>query len=124
MARTALTPQTIKTPFDVPAANEADVTYVAADVANGNSFPCTGRELLLVWNDGGAAPYYVTLTSAVDEKGRTEDITQYDVGIDEVAAFTVGMTNSKGWKDAGGNILIDTENVALKLAVLRLPQGR
>jgi hypothetical protein len=69
MARTALTVQTAKTPFEAISAGGADFTLAAGDYA----------------------------------------------------AFTVGMTNDKGWKQSGGVIHVDTNNADIKLAVLRLP---
>lgn len=123
MARTELTVTTLLDPFDIPTANEVDITWAAADVANGNYFTCTGREILLVWNNGGGSAYYVTITSVDDEKQRSENVTEYDVGINEVAAFTQGATNSRGWKQTNGQVYIDGENADLDFAVLRLPAG-
>jgi len=123
MARTEITVQDVKQPFDVPAAGEADFTMAAADVANGNYFACTGREIILVKNTDGANPYYVTIDSVDDEKGRQEDITQYSLAAGDFAAFGVGLTNSKGWKQTNGQIYIDAENIAVEIAVLRLAAG-
>jgi len=123
MARTTLTVQEIESPFDVPAAGVADFTWTAGDVANGNDFACTGRELILVQNTDGATPYYVTISSVVDEKGRTEDIDEYSLAAGDFARFSVGLTNSKGWQQSDGKINIDVENAAVEIAVLRLPAG-
>ena len=120
MARTALTVQTAKTPFEAINAGEAKFTMAASDVVNGNSYAVTGKELLIAFNDGTAA-YTVTIDSVADEKNRTGDITSYSMAAGDYAAFTVGMTNDKGWKQTGGVIHVDTNNAGIKLAVLRLP---
>jgi hypothetical protein len=99
---TALTVQTLKSPFAVIGAGDLDYTLAAADVA-GNTFVCTGRELLLFQNsDAGAVT--VTITSVDDEKGRSEDITSYSMAAGDFAVFGVGLTNSKGWKSTAGTI--------------------
>ena len=119
MARAALTVQTAKTPFEAISAGGADFTFVASD-GSGNSYVSTGKELLIAFNDGTAA-YTVTIDSVADEKNRTGDITSYSLAVGDYAAFTVGMTNDKGWKQTGGVIHVDASNVGVKLAVLRLP---
>jgi len=121
MARTALTVQTLKTPFQVITAGGADFTLAAGDgTGDGNSFVATGKELLIAHNDGTAA-YTVTIDSVADEKNREGDITSYSMAAGDRAAFTVGMTNEKGWKQTGGVIHVNVNNSAIKLAVLRLP---
>lgn len=121
MAATALTVQSIKGAFDAIAANGADFTLAAADVANGNKFTCTGREILIAQNTDGVNPYTVTITSVADEKNRTGSISAYSLAAGEFAVFGVGLTNSKGWQQTDGTILVSGENVAVKFAVLRLP---
>ena len=117
----ALTVQTIKGPFETIAAGGADFT-LAAGATDGDTFQCTGREILIVFNSG-AAPYTITITSVDDEKGRSEDIATYSLAAGDYAVFGVGLTNAKGWKNASGLIALDVENVAVKWAVLRLPAG-
>ena len=119
MPRTLLTPQTPKGPYPgTVAANALDYTYVAADLANGNEFVGTGRDLLLMKNDD-AAPQTITLTSAADPYGRTSNITAYSMGIGEFAMFWFG--NLVGWDQGGGKLFIDVSDVDIKLAVVRLP---
>jgi hypothetical protein len=122
MAETALPIQDINDPFDVPAAGEADFTWTAADNVNGNSIQCTGREIILMRNDNVGAQT-VTITSTEDDKGRTEDITAYSLGIGEYAQFGVGLTNSKGWKQPAGTILLTPSAADLMFAILRVPAG-
>lgn len=123
MAETALTVQSLKAPFDAIAANGADFTWAAADAVNGNSFPCSGREVLLVWNSDSTNPYTVTITSQPDERGRTKDITTYSLTAGEFACFTPGLTLSQGWINTNGSILVSGSNAAIKFAVLRIPAG-
>lgn len=119
---TAITVQTIKAPFAAISANGADYTYAAGTVTDGDTFVCTGREILLVKNDNVAAKY-ITIVSVDDETNRSENITQYSIGAGEFAVFGVGLTNSKGWKSTAGTIRITVEHADVKVAVLRLPAG-
>jgi hypothetical protein len=123
MAETALTVQELKAPFDDISAGDLDFTQAAADVANGNKFTCTGRELIFAENTDGANPYTVTVTSVPDEKNRSEDITTYSLAAGDKIMIAVGLTNAKGWKQTDGTILISASNLAIEFAVLRLPAG-
>ena len=123
MARTAITVQDITGPFEAVTAGSADFTLAAGDVGNGNYFTCTGRELLIVENSDGANPYYVTITSVDDEKGRSENITEYALTAADYAIFGVGLTNELGWRQTSGQIYVDVENDAVLVAVLRIPAG-
>jgi hypothetical protein len=119
---TAITVQTIKGPFEAIGANGADYTYAAGTVTDGDTFVCTGREILLV-NNVNVAAKWITITSVDDETNRSEDITTYSVGASEFAVFGVGLTNSKGWKSTAGKVRITVEHADVKVAVLRLPAG-
>mgnify|MGYP001582105566 CR=1 FL=1 len=123
MAQTALTVQTAKKPFEAIIANGADFVFTAADVANGNSFVCTGKEVLLVYNIHATLPYTFGVTSVDDEKGRVEDITAYSLAALEFAVLGVGLTNAQGWKQSSGLVYLVAENASIKFAVLRLPAG-
>lgn len=123
MAQTALTVQEIDAPFAAVTAGSLDFTLAAGDVANGNSFVCTGREILIVYNSDGANPYTVTVTSVDDETNRAGSITTYSMAAGDYVCIGVGLTNSKGWKQTSGLIYLACENAAIKFAVLRLPAG-
>ncbi len=119
---TAITVQTMLGPYATYGAGLADFTFAAGTITDGNTFVCTGRELLVVQNtDAGAVT--ITITSVVDEKNRTGDITTYSVGIGEYACFSIGLTNAKGWKSTAGLVRITVSDADLKVAVLRLPAG-
>lgn len=119
---TVITVQTIKGPFEAIAANGADYTMAAGTVTDGDTFVCTGREILLCRNINVAAKT-ITITSIADETNRTEDITTYSIGASEYAVFGVGLTNAKGWKATAGTIRITVEHADVLVAVLRLPAG-
>jgi hypothetical protein len=121
-APTAITVQQMLAPFAAVGAGAADFTVAASTLTDGDTFVCTGRELLFVQNtDAGATT--ITITSVVDEKNRTGDITTYSVGIAEFACFSIGLTNAQGWKSSTGTVRITCSDVDLKVAVLRLPAG-
>ena len=120
---TTFSVNTIKGPFESVAADAADVTMTAASTG-ADVFPCTGREIILVQNSHATNPYTVTISSQVDEKGRTGDITTYSLAAGEIAAFGVGLTNSPGWKNTStGQITITGSNAAIKIGIIKLPAG-
>lgn len=119
---TVITIQTIKGPWDTISANGADFTWAAGTVTDGDTFVCTGREILLCKNINVAAKT-ITITSVDDETNRAGDITTYSIGAGEYAVFGVGLTNSKGWKSSSGTIRITVSHADVLVAVLRLPAG-
>ncbi len=117
MPRTAITVQT--PPGAYPgtiAADAADLTWVAADVANKNSFVCAGGELVLVRNDDASAQT-VTITSVADEYARTGDVSAYSVGAGEYALF--GPIPVAGWRQSDGSVYLEASSANVKLAVIR-----
>lgn len=97
-------------------ADSADVTYTAADVANGNqaAFGNAGKVLLLAENTGGVG-YTITVTSAVDGFNRTGDITNYALGAGETAMFPLERA---GWMQADKNLYFSANNAAVKFALV------
>lgn len=119
MPRTALTVLTPKGPFPgTVAADDLDYTYAVGDTVNNNSFPATGRELLLIENVNVGAQT-VTFLSVADTFKRTADITAYSVGPSEFAVFWFGSIT--GWKQTDGNIYINPGHADVKMAVLKIP---
>lgn len=122
MARLSVTPQDVKSSYPtLPiAANGLDFTWVAsgADFAQGFGFPLTGREVLLVRNDNVGAQT-VTISSVVDEKNRSGDITTYSVGIGEYAVFP--FFRPEGWRQSDGKLYGAASAADMFIAVLRLP---
>jgi len=121
-APTAITVQQMLGPFAAYGAGLADFTFAAGTITDGDTFVCTGREILLVQNSD-AAPQTITITSVDDEKGRSEDITAYSMAAGDFAVFGIGLTNSSGWKSSSGTVRITVSDADMKVAVLRLPAG-
>jgi hypothetical protein len=112
---------TLKAPFDDVAANALNIAWQTGTVA-GDKFTCTGREILLIRNDSGTNT--VTITSVDNEKGRAENLAAYEITGTEIAYWTGGLTNAKGWKQTDGTILVTaTTGTSVSFAVMRLPAG-
>lgn len=100
-------------------ANKFKVTEQAADVANGNRFKLTSREILLCRNTNAASTARtVTITSQPDRNGRTKDITTYSVGAGEVHA--IPPLQADGWKDAEGYLNVSGSHAEMLFSVIRL----
>lgn len=119
MTATALPIVAVKDSFDAVGALGLNYVYTAADVANGNSFGCTGHEVVVAQNtDSGS--HTVTISSAPDAYGRSGDITSYALAAGLFAVlpfFTVA-----GWRQSDGTIHIQANDATVKFAVLRLPR--
>lgn len=115
MARTALTVTQLKQNNYAVQAGDLALAF-ASDLANGNSFPATGQEILIVFNSDVAAQTF-TVTSIADHLGRTQDITAYSVPASGFAIIQASVM--EGWKQADGNIYLATANANLKFAVVR-----
>ena len=109
-------------PFAAITAGLADFTFAAGTVTDGDTFACTGRELLIV-NNTNIGTQTVTIVSVDDETNRSEDITIYSLASGDFAVFGQGLTNSKGWKSTAGTIRITVSHAEVKVAVLQLPAG-
>jgi len=121
MARTALSIITPKGPYSVVSAGDLDFVFEAADDLDGNAFPCTGRELILIQNTHATDAATVTISSAPDPYGRTKDITTYALDAGEFAAFWVGKTI--GWRQSDGMVYLDVAGTGtIEFAVLRPPE--
>src|SRR4030095_1794944 len=120
MPRTALTVTTPKGPHPgTIAADGLDVAWQAADPANGNSFPCSGRELLLIRNSDPTNPATVTVKSAADPYGRAQDITTYAMQAGDTAALK--MTDATGWRQTDGSVWLDIAGTGvIQFLVLRI----
>lgn len=93
------------------------LTWTAADVANGNYTPSTGREILLV-NNTDVSARHVTITSQVDGLGRTKDITSEAIAAGGTHAF--GPVQRLGWADNSGNLNFSADNAAVKFAIVQI----
>lgn len=120
MARTALTVITPKGPHPgTVAAEDLDISFTAGDAVNGNSFPHTGKELLLVRNVHGTTAQTFTIDSVDDPYKRQSDIEAYSLGFGEYAAFWMGAVT--GWRQTDGNVYLDVSTADIQFAVVRIP---
>lgn len=121
MPRTSIAVVTPKGPYpDFPiAALSMSAAGVAADVANKNQFPYSGREIIIARNSGGTANT-VTLTSNPDEHGRSGDITAYSIPAGDVFVFNA-IGGLDGWKQADGMFYLEASNVAVLFTIVSLP---
>lgn len=120
MTVTAITTglNTLKVPFADVAADSLNLAWQTA-TAGGEKFTCTGREILLMRNDSGTNT--VTITSVANAKGRSENLTAYEITGTEIAVWTGGLTNEAGWKQTDGTIIATASSTNVSFAVLKLP---
>ena len=123
MAATVITVQQLLSPFPVTplTASSADITFTALTPTEGDTFVCTGREVILISN--GTGTNTLTISSADDPYGRSEDITSYSLAENDFAVFGVGLTNAAGYKTSAGLIKMTPSSAEIKAAVVRLPAG-
>ena len=117
MPRQILTKTNTPTPY--PIAGQL-ITWATEDIANHSRFLFTGREILLIWNSHATTTFTYTIASVPDAQGRSKDITSQNVLAGEI--HTIGpFTVLQGWMQADGYLYIDSNNAAVKFAVLQLP---
>lgn len=120
MARTAIAVTSIKGPFIAPpGADSLDVALTAADIVNKNSAPYTGREVLVAYNGAGGSAN-VTISSAVDPFGASEDFENYAIAPGELMAFNL-IGGLDRWQQSDGHVYFESANNAVKFGVLRIP---
>ena len=119
--QTALTPITPLGPYLVgaPGATTLNFAFTACDASNGNSFPITGRDILLVENSD-ASPHTITISSVADQFGRTQDITAYSVGANLFAAFNF-RGGVIGFRQTDGTVHLACSDATVKFAVITTP---
>lgn len=118
MARQSHTPLTaLGTKTDDYSAGAADLTMTAADIVNYEEVTLTGNELVIAHNtDAGAQT--VTISSVVDDMGRTGDISTYSLAADDYAVF--GPFGTEGWRQSDGKLYFQASAVTVKLGVVKL----
>jgi len=118
MARQSHTPLTaLGTKTDDYSAGAADLTMTAADVANKESVTMTGNELVIAHNTGVGAQT-VTVSSVVDDQGRTGDISTYSLAADDYAVF--GPFGTEGWRQSDGALYFEADSADVKFGVVKL----
>lgn len=111
MAETALTTSagTSKNPTAA-----ATLTMTAIDISNGNKFPLTGREILILHNTGASIRTY-TITSVADPYGRTGHITTQNIAVG--AYMAIGPLDITAWRQTDGQLYITASNAEVKAGV-------
>lgn len=116
MARTALTPVNAPGVF---ASTKAVAAFTAADVANGNSVACTGRELILAKNANATVAKTITIASSVDPYNRTGDKVISIGAAGEVVI--INQHDFTGWIQSDGKLYLNGESTDVSLCVIVLP---
>lgn len=119
MSQTALTVTPLVGPYPASlpvSAGALAVTMAAADATNGNSFPLTGAEILLIQNTDSSA-HTVTISS-VAVNGRTGDITTYSVAANSIACFSF-RGSMAGWQQTNGNVNMSVSSALIYFGVLK-----
>jgi hypothetical protein len=117
-AQTAITVQTPVGPYPgVVSAGQLALTFTAGDATNGNSFPITGHEILIVYNSSSSTAGTFTISSVADQYGRTQDITAYSVAASSFAAFSF-RGGTGGWKQSDGTVHLAVSASTMEFAVI------
>lgn len=117
MAKTTHTARTaVGTKSSSYSANAADLTMVAANVAEGEQVTFTGKEIVVAHNTG-ASDRVITISSVADALGRTGDVS-YTLGAGEYAVF--GPFGQEGWQQTTGYLYFAGPNAEVKFGVIRL----
>jgi hypothetical protein len=117
MSATSIAVQVPKGPSSAISAGQLAITMTAADVGNGNSFPFTGREILIVQNSD-ASGHHFTITSVADDKGRTGDVSSYAIAAGVIAVFNFRGLQG-GWQQSDGTVHISADDATVKFAILQ-----
>lgn len=116
-ARTSLTPKSAPGSYPTVTAGSLDLTMTAADVANKNQFQASGKDLIVIHNTGIAA-YTITITSAPDPFGRSQDITTYSLDAGDYAVL--GPMQLAGWVQTDGKIYLEASNAGVKFGIVAI----
>lgn len=116
MARTALTKTTVPSPY---AGASTAVTMTAADTTNQNSFPLTGREIVIAHNTG-ASSRTVTITSVDDRYGRQENIAAESIAAGAIRVYGPGLA-LEGWQQTDGSLYLEANHAEVKFGILVIP---
>lgn len=124
-------PRTVIAPVSIPltaggaypnplpiAAGGADITFTAADVANGNAATITNSKTFLLALNTDVSAHNVTINSAPDSLNRLGDISAYSVAAGKVSCF--GPFPTAGWNNSDG-LEFSADNAGIHFAVLNTP---
>lgn len=99
-------------------AGSLDIPFGASDFTNGDQTPSTGKEVIVMSNTDALAQT-VTIDAAPDAYGRDGAITTYSLAAGDVAI--TGVLTQQAFRQSDGMIYINTSDVDVKLAVVRIP---
>jgi hypothetical protein len=96
-----------------------DLTLVFANSDNANGMTLSGarKDLLLVKNSHATLARTFSITSSVDERKRTNNVTAYSLAAGEIAVFHFG--DLTGWTQSDGTIQLDSSGAEIQFVVLR-----
>lgn len=92
------------------------VSWQPADVANGNAFRVTGREVLLVYNSGDTAAN-LTIASIQDPYRRERDISE---SIPANAYYLYGPFSLEAWRQSDGNVYVNATSANVRFLLISL----
>lgn len=128
MPRVAITPVDVVTGGFPVAANYNPAALVAADVANKQKVPFTGREVIVAYNPPASGAAYVVTAESVPYKGRSGDLA---VSLDPGEIAYLGPFSLEGgWMQTAtsaeapgdaGSLYFKAANAAVLFGVLRWP---
>lgn len=97
-----------------------DLIWQAADPTNFNQFAFPqGKFVILARNVHATIGYTVTLTSAIDERRRTGDITTYALAATKQLAFFLDST--PGWIQTDGMFYLTGSNASVEFCIIKIP---
>jgi hypothetical protein len=119
MSQTNIATQVPLGPYASPSAGQLGLVETAADAVNGNKFPLSGHEVLIIHNTDTVAQT-VTISSVADSEGRTGDIATYSVAAGTLAVFNF-RGGIAGWQQSDGSVHVLASAATIKFAILNLP---
>jgi hypothetical protein len=115
MVRAALP---IETARGVAPLTPETITFTSANVADGNSFTFTGREVLLVFNDGASTRTITFQTIAVN--GRQDPLHNSAQNITAGQYLLYGPFTRGGFRQDDGLIYVSANHAEVKFCVIKV----
>lgn len=113
MVRVEIAKQVVKGPY---ADDALTVAMTAADPTNDHAADFFEGMMLLAINTHATTPYNVTVTSAPDSHGRTNDLVESAIAAGQILIF--GPFTRDGWRQTDGSLYFEADNAAVKFAVI------
>jgi hypothetical protein len=90
----------------------------AASVANKEQVALTGNELVIAHNTGAVDAHTITISSVIDDMGRTGDVAAYSLAAGEYAVF--GPFGTEGWRQSDAKLYFEANHAEVKFGVVKL----